>query len=285
MRVTCLTMVLKKMLEQQFKYICLVSFVLVSSICHGDDVADATKAYSLAKSIDERDLGYKSSRAQMTMTISKSSGESTVRKLRVDMLEGDSGDSSILTFEFPADIRGTALLSKPNENGDDQWLFMPAINRVKRISSRNKSGSFVGSEFSFEDLSDKQLDDFKYEYGGMVDCDIEVISEGATEMLKSRCDMLVRHPVDKHTGYSKQVLKIDADELRILSIEYFDVRGSLLKRLVSEKFKLFDDRFWRPLKVVMYNEQSKKSTTLEYESLVFDAGLVAKDFNRSALSH
>lgn len=273
------------------KIICMRSLlgkvlILAAFSTTADEQKSANKdGRDLAAAIENRDLGYKNSRAEMLMTIANSSGKTTERSLIVELLEvPHGGDQSKLTFEFPADVRGTALLSHPQLKGDDdQWLYMPSINRVKRISSRNKSGAFVGSEFSFEDLSDKSVDDFTYQYLGTSECFLDIANSGKVESTMATCDKLERIPRDKNTGYSKQVLTVEPNALRIVAIDYFDVRGQLLKRLESEQFKLFEGKYWRPLKVSMHNVQTQKTTTLEYKSLDFQVNLHDRDFSRATL--
>jgi hypothetical protein len=86
-------------------------------------------------------------------------GDRTTRKLRSSQIEvaGD-GDRSRIEFEWPADVKGTRMLTWTHRKGnDDQWLFLPAINRVKRVSSGNRSGAFMGSEFAYEDLGSQHV--------------------------------------------------------------------------------------------------------------------------------
>ncbi|MFT7681745.1 MAG: outer membrane lipoprotein-sorting protein [Moritella dasanensis] len=251
------------------------------------DMNDKGKA--LAQLVDDRDLGYQDSVANMVMTITNSSGKSTIRKLELKLLEtegNNGGDKSLMKFSFPADIRGTALLTHPSVDSDDsQWLYLPSINRTKRISSRNKSGSFIGSEFSFEDLSDKSVDDFTYQYLGEQNCEFSIIDTIAktNKTISGQCDKLARVPNDKHSGYSKQELLIDKEAQRIIAIDYYDVKGSLLKQMFSYNFRLYDGKYWRPDKIAVQNNQSGKSTALEYESITFGNKLTSSKFTRNAL--
>lgn len=239
----------------------------------------------LAQKLDLRDKGFGSSQSQMTMLIRTRNGDSTSRKLNVSILErADQGDLSLMIFDFPADIRGTSLLTHPKESStDDQWLFLPSINRVKRISSRNKSGAFVSSEFAFEDLSDTQVDDFSYQYLGREECIVSLENSGKEKNQASTCDRLERTPIDKHSGYSKQILFIDSENLRVIEIQYYDVRGVLLKKLSTERFSLFEGKYWRPLVVSMENMQTGKSTVLSYDDLKFGVELESSDFSRARL--
>ena len=118
----------------------------------------------IAKQAKVRDLGWNDSQSEMVMTLRNKKGQEVVRNMRNKSLEvvGD-GDKGLTIFDTPADVRGTAFLSFSHIVGsDDQWIFLPALKRVKRIASRNKSGLFLGSEFAFEDLSSFEVEKNTY---------------------------------------------------------------------------------------------------------------------------
>ena len=139
-------------------------------------------------------------------------------------LEGTTdGDKSLIIFEKPRDVKGTATLTFTHKEGsDDQWLYLPAIKRVKRISSNNKSGPFMGSEFAYEDLSSQEVE--KYNYKHLRD-----------ETFDGKdCYVVERIPMDKYSGYTKQVAWIDKAEYRALKIDFYDRKKSLLKTLLNK---------------------------------------------------
>ena len=100
----------------------------------------------------------------MTLELINAHGDVTKRKMVMEVLEGtDDGDKSRSVFEWPADVKGTKLLTWTHKKGDDdRWLYLPAVKRVKRISSSNKSGSFMGSEFAYEDFSSQEVEKYTY---------------------------------------------------------------------------------------------------------------------------
>ena len=100
------------------------------------------------------------------MLLRNKQGRENRRELRIKVLEveGD-GDRSLFVFDQPRDVAGTAMLVHGHRDAaDDQWLYLPALARVKRISSSNRSGSFMGSEFAYEDLSVPEVEKFTYRY-------------------------------------------------------------------------------------------------------------------------
>ena len=115
------------------------------------------KGFDIAARSDRTDLGFSDSEVDLQMVLRNAAGQESTRSLRIATLEKPDesvGDKSLVVFDTPRDIEGTALLSHAKIlDADDQWLYLPALKRVKRISSSNKSGPFVGSEFAFEDLS------------------------------------------------------------------------------------------------------------------------------------
>ena len=114
------------------------------------------KGFAVAARSDRSDRGFTDSRVSLKMILRNAAGQESTRTLTLNTLEipnEDLGDKSLIVFDSPADIDGTALLSHAKIlDADDQWLYLPALKRIKRISSVNKSGPFVGSEFAFEDL-------------------------------------------------------------------------------------------------------------------------------------
>ena len=140
----------------QLSRIKLTSLILCL-LWQGNVVAEspADKGLAIAIEADNRETGWNNSTADLIMTLRNKRGEESIRTLRVKSLEvADDGDKSMTIFDEPKDVRGTALLTFSHKaDADDQWLFLPAMKRVKRIASSNKSGPFMGSEFAFEDLS------------------------------------------------------------------------------------------------------------------------------------
>ncbi|MCK4739413.1 MAG: outer membrane lipoprotein-sorting protein, partial [Deltaproteobacteria bacterium] len=108
---------------------------------------------AIAKEREKRAKGFVDFTGDMEMILKNRHGEISTRQMRTKTLEvkGD-GDKALSIFDTPRDVKGTAFLTFSHKSGDDdQWLYLPALKRVKRISSSNKSGSFMGSEFAYED--------------------------------------------------------------------------------------------------------------------------------------
>ena len=125
------------------------------------------KGLEIAREADRRGAGFGDFQADMRMVLITGRGDTSERELRVSTLEGtgEEGDKSLTIFDTPRDVRGTALLTYSYKTrDDDQWLYLPALRRVKTIASRNKSGPFMGSEFSFEDMRGQEVEKYTYKY-------------------------------------------------------------------------------------------------------------------------
>ena len=144
------------MLNLSSKLPLLLVGVVVTSLLAPVTMAQTSqeKGLEIAKIRKARDTGWNDSVSKTTMTLRNRHGDESVRKMRLKSLEiQNDGDKSLLIFDQPRDVKGTAFLNfSHTTKPDDQWLYLPALKRVKRISSRNKSGPFMGSEFSYEDL-------------------------------------------------------------------------------------------------------------------------------------
>jgi len=232
------------------------------------------KGLAIAREAERRDSGFGDYTANMRMVLMNRQGQESVRQIRIRILEvEDDGDKSLSIFDTPRDVKGTAFLTYSHKTGDDdQWLYLPALKRVKRISSRNKSGAFMGSEFSYEDIASQEVE--KYTYRWLRD-----------ETYDGReCFVSERFPVDKkNSGYSRQVSWMDKEEYRPLKMEYYDRKNALLKTLTITGYNQYLGQFWRAGEMYMVNHQNGKSTKLYWSDYQFRVGLTADDFNQNSL--
>ena len=231
------------------------------------------KGFAIAKEADRRDTGFGNYTNNVEMILKNKQGQESTRKIRSKTLEmAEDGDKSLTIFDEPRDVQGTALLSFTHKEGpDDQWLYLPALKRVKRISSDNKSGPFMGSEFAYEDITSQEVDKYTYKY----------IKDDTLNGM----DVFVfeRYPKDRKSGYTRQVIWLDKEHYKERKIEYYDRKNALLKTLTFDDYKLFKDRYWRARDMHMVNHQTGKSTRLLQSNYEFDVGLDDRDFDKNAL--
>ncbi|MDH3509146.1 MAG: outer membrane lipoprotein-sorting protein [Gammaproteobacteria bacterium] len=229
----------------------------------------------IAAEAERRDQGFGDSATEITMRLMSSDGRIRERRLTWQTLESvaaSEGDKSLTVFHEPRDIEGTAFLSYTHiEQADDQWLYLPALKRVKRIASANQSSAFMGSEFAYEDLLSDEVEKFDY---------LWLRDEPCRELT---CFVLERRPRYEDSGYSRQVVWIDQAEYRAFRIEYYDHRERHEKTLVFEDYRQYLDRFWRAHEMRMTNHLTDKETLLLFEPYAFQTGQTEQDFDPSAL--
>ncbi len=216
--------------------------------------------------------GFEDATSKMQMTLINARGQEKSRTMNMKVLEGEDEDKSLMEFLTPADVKGTKFLSYEHiDKDDDQWMYLPALKRVKRISSKNKSGAFMGSEFSYEDLSAFNVK--KYEYADKLD---EVTLDGVAAYRGES------KPVSKYSGYTKLITWMNRETFLILKVEYYDRKKKLLKTAYFEDYKNYGD-VYRIGKITMKNVQNDKTTILVWSEEKIKNGLKSKDFHKRYL--
>ena len=231
------------------------------------------KGLLIVQEADKRDTGWVDSKANLQMILTNKQGQKSERSIRIVSQEviGD-GDKSLSIFNSPKDIKGTAFLSYTHSlKPDDQWLYLPALKRVKRIASANKSGPFVGSEFAYEDLTSQEVE--KYTYKWLKDETIDGKNYFVVEA----------YPAYENSGYTRQVVWIDSQMYQAVKIDFYDRKNTLLKTLVSSDWSQYLSKYWRPGRMLMTNHQTEKSTELLWEDYEFQVGLTNRDFDKNTL--
>lgn len=253
------------------KTILFTALVLIVGVASAQSPEE--RGLEIVKKADLVDQGFESTSVDLTMVMKNKQGQETTRFLENKTLEQiEDGDKSMIIFNSPKDVQGTATMTFTHKVGaDDQWLYLPALKRVKRISSSNKSGPFVGSEFAYEDLSSQEVEKYSYKY----------IEEG--EANGKAVYLVERYPVDPKSGYSKQVVAYNKENYRIEKTDFYDRRGGLLKTLTYQNFNLYMNKYWRAGEFLMVNHQTGKETKLIFENYEFKIGLADNDFSQNSL--
>ncbi len=231
------------------------------------------KGLRIAVENEQANNGFNGEFSETEMVLVNAQGDKTVRRMTGKTKETKKdGDKSVITFLWPADVKGTRMLTWSHKSrNDDQWLYLPSLKRVKRISSRNKSGAFMGSEFAYEDLGSQEVE--KYSHKWLKD-----------ETHEDReCWVLEQIPVDKKSGYKSQVLWVDKEYRQPTKIEYYDRKGELLKVASFSQYKKLD-RWWRVHQIKMENLQTRKHSIIRWPVRKLTAEVEEEDFESGSLS-
>jgi len=212
--------------------------------------------------------------ATLTMTLVDSKGKERTRSLDQRLASFGGVDKKIMVFQSPADVRGTSFMNwsyAEAGKGDDQWIYMPALKRVKRITSDGKGGSFMGSDFSYDDLGARHPSK-----------DSHVIL-GSDTVAGEQCWMIESKPKDPGDSYSRTVSWISKDRLVGFRRDYYDKKGALLKTLSVLETKTIGS-YLMITRTEMHNAQTNHRTRMEFTAIKLDAGIADEQFTERAMT-
>lgn len=247
--------------------------------------AHDTHAASQGAKLDERSTGdeimreadrvnqeFIGERVPFTMVLINAQGDRTERRFTLELREDpQDGNASRIEFDWPENVRGTILLTQSHKAADDdQWLYLPAAKRVRRIAAANKSGTFMGSEFTYEDLAPFVLS--KYTYKRLPDATVD----------GQPCYKVERTAVRQGSGYSRTVVALSKKTLMPIAIEYYDRRNDLLK-VASYRDELMVGKFHRHQLLRMENLQTRRVSELRAGTRQIGIALDAQRFRSQAL--
>ena len=223
----------------------------------GRDIVE--KAYNLPTGKDRTSI--------LTMTLTNSNGSTRVRKIKQFTKDFGNVEKSIMFFLSPADVRNTSFMnwSYDSDKPDDQWIYLPALKKIKRISSDSKSDYFMGSDFTYDDLGDRKLD-----------ADVhKLLREETVDGIA--CYVVESVPKDEDYMYSKTITWIRKENFVGLKKEFYDEDGELLKTLSIKKVENIKG-YWVISRSEMHNVQKNHTTTMELQDIKLDSGVPASMF-------
>ncbi len=212
----------------------------------------------LARQMDSRRTPI-DSKVDLLMTLTNKKGKTRFSSLY--SITKDDGTKQMIWFLEPADDKGISFLKIEHDDRDDEMrMWLPAFKKIRRISSKKRSDSFMGSDMSYEDMSSRQLDEFKFILIGQ-----EVSDSIACHLLESIPREHMR------TEYSRHITWVDSTLLIPIKEESFDKSGQLLK----EKYFSYTiiKEYQILTKVHVVNIQKNHSTTLNFENIELNTGV------------
>lgn len=232
----------------------------------------------IARQVDERDTG-KDSRFEMAMTLFDRQGRTRERRLTVTTLRGSGprGDRVLVRFEAPNDIKGTGLLVWEHPTAEDErFLYLPALGRVRRIAGAEKQESFVGSDFSYEDIGGRELDDYQYM---LVEREATWTSPSGEAFPAWRLESKSR---DTRAEYPRVVSLVRKDNFVVVSADIHNRRGEHEKRYEVRDLRQVEG-IWTAMALSMVNDLQRTRTELVVTSARYNVGLTESGFTRREL--
>ena len=204
---------------------------------------------------------------QLTMTLVNRQGERRVRNLQQYTKDYGDVEKKVMFFLSPADVKGTSFMSWSYTDGsdDDQWIYLPALKRIRRISSDGKGDYFMGSDFTYDDLGDRHPDEDDHKLTGEETIDGKV------------CWVIESTPKDPGYMYSKTVTWVMKDNYLGLKREFYDERGRHLKTLTIKDYDQIGG-FWTILETEMKNVQRDHSTHMKFSDVKINQGIPDRMF-------
>lgn len=234
----------------------------------------------IARQVQDRDTG-RDSRFEMRMRLFDRHGRVRERQLRLigfrGSEKGERADRLLIRFLYPNDIRGTGFLVLEHPGADDErFLYLPALGRVRRIAGEEKQGSFVGSDFTYEDMGGRELDDYTY----------AVVGDAATwtgpDGRSWPAWRLESRAKDPNATYPRVVSTVLKDVFVVAAAESFNRRDEVLKNFEVRRLAQVAG-IWTALDMAMQNRRDRTRTELEVTKAEYNVGLKAADFSRREL--
>ena len=255
-----------------FMYVVYVFCVFFVVQANAEDTKE--KGYNIVKERDIRKSGFIDFKVDFEMHIKEKGNNTLIRKMHKRQLEGKDISKSMLVFDNPMPIKGISLLTWVYKNSvqkNSQWIYFPKTKRVKRISSSGKTGRFMGSAFTFEDLERHEMVKFNYDYK-------------RSDFYDGKDCFVVRfYPKYEKSRYSFKDVWYDKKEYRPLKANYYDKKENLTKTLTLDEYKIYLKKFWYAHKLVMTNHRKKLQTILIFKDHHFKTGISENYFNKSTL--
>lgn len=213
---------------------------------------DDPEARKIMMKVEDRDVGDNMT-AQMEMILIDKKGNARTRKLRV--FSKDKGDDTykLMFFIHPADVKDTGFLNydyDDPEKDDDQWLYLPALKKTKRIAVNDKSGSFMGSDLNYSDMTTRDLGDFDFSF----------YKTRETEIDGHKCWLIMAVPRSKtvidETGYSKSLVFVRQDNFFVIRSVSWEERGDAVKFMEVKKLDRNAD-IWVAREILVVRKKGK----------------------------
>lgn len=221
-----------------------------------------------------------SMKSNMTMVLVDSKGKKRVRSMQSVSTEIDGVDKSLMFFLEPSDVKGTGFLMfdyPEASQDDDQWMFLPSLNKAKRIASGDKTGSFMGSDFSYADMSKRNLEEWTYKI--LKEDNVNGADVWIVESLP------VSEDVTEKTGYVRSIAYVRQDNFQVIrGISYLEKKGEVKLMNVAKHVEI--DGYWIGTETQMITQKNGKTvhrTLMKVDNIEVDFDANENDFTLNRL--
>ncbi len=240
-----------------------------------DGPTDEPAARAIMVAVDERDDGDNQT-SNMQMILIDKRGKQRIRELRSFSKDQGKDKNSMMFFMSPADVRDTGFLTYDYDDpdrDDDQWLYLPALKKTKRIASSDKSGSFMGSDFSYADMTDRPLDRYAYQL-------LQESEVNGHPVWVIQATPINDDEIDE-TGYTKSIQFVRKDNHVAIRAKIWVKKGKRNKYMEVQELELIDD-IWVPTVMTMTTKKGKQTlhkTILRTSDIKFNQSLDFDSFS------
>lgn len=263
--------------------------VLAAALCTVT-FAQAPSAESVARQVLDRDVG-RDSRGALRMRLYDRQGRSRERAMTVAMLRGrgtpgaapyaPKGDRLLIRFTFPNDIRGTGFLVWEHPDADDErFLYLPSLGRVRRIAGSETQESFVGSDFTYEEIGGREFDEYSYSFAGPDGTNASWSPPGGGPP-RPAWRLESRHK-DANAEFPRVVSLVLKDSLVVVYADIFNRRNERQKVYSVRRLERVEN-IWTVMESEMMNALERTRTELIVESIDYNVFLFEEDFSRREL--
>ena len=232
----------------------------------------AESAFDIAKKVHDLPSG-KTSSSIIDITLIDKNGKNRNRQLMAYTLKDGEVDKTVLVFKTPRDVAGISYLSydypdkKDGSSVDsDSWIYIPAMKKVRRVSGSSKDDDFQGTDFTYDDMGDRNLDEDTHKFLRKEKC-------GGFD-----CYVVESVPKDKREIYSKKISWIRKDCFMAVKVEFYDKLGKLHRVLNVQDIKQVQG-FWTRGKMEMQNVQTKHKTIITFSDMKYNLKIGSDMFN------
>lgn len=260
--------------------LCLAFICLSFSTTQADEAETPLSAADIMLKVDQRDTG-SSEISTSTLTLIDSRDRRRNRELKMFRLDQGDVEKSIIYFLSPADVQGTAYMTFDweEENKDnDSWLYLPALQQVRRLAAADESGAFMGSDFSYTDINGLEYRDFTYE-----------MASESEEVNGHDCWVIISTPVDdsviKKTGYKRLKSWVRKDIYMTVRSQIDLERGNRVKYFNADNIEEIDG-IWTAKTLQMVttrNNERQHSSVLQFHEVQYNRDVDASQFDTQAM--